>query len=391
MENKRENSALRSYGQKVLSRFKEFRVSSTMDKIKASVISALGGILVGLIIMMLINFQGVIDFIITLASGKFKFDPNTYIIGSIVQSAPILIAGLSVAFAFRTGLFNIGASGQILVGGITAIYIGHLISLPGPLHFLVALIGAIIAGSIWGGITGTLKAYFNINEVVTSIMLNYVAAHLVKFLSRQKLVFDLFRSQTKMLPKSATIPTLGLDRLFPHSGFDISIFIVILTAILVFIILEKTTLGYQLKAVGYNPLGAKTNGIKYRRNIILSMLIAGALSGLAGGIIYLSGANATQIRVQINIPGEGFDGISVALLATNSPIGVIFSAIFINFITQFGSLVEGASTFKKEISDVIIAVIIYFSALSSITLYYLNVRKRKRLKHNSELNKEGDE
>jgi simple sugar transport system permease protein len=121
------------------------------------------------------------------------------------------------------------------------------------------------------------------------------------------------------------------------------------------------------------------------------MLIAGALSGLAGGIIYLSGANATQIRVQINIPGEGFDGISVALLATNSPIGVIFSAIFINFITQFGSLVEGASTFKKEISDVIIAVIIYFSALSSITLYYLNVRKRKRLKHNSELNKEGDE
>ena len=107
-----------------------------MDKIKASVISALGGILVGLIIMMLINFQGVIDFIITLASGKFKFDPNTYIIGSIVQSAPILIAGLSVAFAFRTGLFNIGASGQILVGGITAIYIGHLISLPGPLHFL---------------------------------------------------------------------------------------------------------------------------------------------------------------------------------------------------------------------------------------------------------------
>ena len=173
--------------------------------------------IVGLIIMMLINFQGVIDFIITLATGRFKFDANTYILGAIVKAAPILVAGLSVAFAFKTGLFNIGASGQILVSGITAIYIGHLLSLPAPLHFIVALLGGVIAGSIWGGITGVLKAYFNINEVVTSIMLNYTAANLVKYLVKQKPVFDLFRSQTKKLPSSATIPTLGLDKLFPNS------------------------------------------------------------------------------------------------------------------------------------------------------------------------------
>ena len=382
-------SPLKSYGQKVLTRFRGFNNSSGADRIKASIISALGGMIVGLIIMMLINFQGVIDFIITLATGRFKFDANTYILGAIVKAAPILVAGLSVAFAFKTGLFNIGASGQILVSGITAIYIGHLLSLPAPLHFIVALLGGVIAGSIWGGITGVLKAYFNINEVVTSIMLNYTAANLVKYLVKQKPVFDLFRSQTKKLPSSATIPTLGLDKLFPNSGFDLTIFIAIIVAFLVYIILEKTTLGYQLKAVGYNPIAARTNGINYRRSIILSMCIAGALSGLAGVLIYMSEANPTSIRAQINIPSQGFDGISVALLATNNPVGAIFSSIFINFITLFGSLVEGASTFKKEISEVIIAVIIYFSALSSITLYYVKRRRHKKI-YKEGLNKEGD-
>jgi simple sugar transport system permease protein len=279
---------------KVYKKIKYYIGTESFDKVIASVISAFGGIIVGLIIMCILDFQEVGNFIYALVSGKYAFDPNVYIIGSFVSAAPIIITGLSVGFAFRTGLFNIGASGQVLVGGITAIYVGHMLSLPQPLHFLVAMIAAILAGCLWGTITGLFKAFFNINEVVTSIMMNYIAAYLVKYLVKLTPVYDLLRSQTKKLPDSVTTPTLGLDRLFPNAAFDISIFIAIIAAIIMFVILNKTTLGYQLKAVGFNKDASMTSGIKYRRNIIISMSIAGALSGLAGAMIYLSGVNGAH-------------------------------------------------------------------------------------------------
>jgi simple sugar transport system permease protein len=226
--------------------------------------------------------------------------------------------------------------------------------------------------------------------------MNYIAAYLVKYLVKLTPVYDLLRSQTKKLPDSVTTPTLGLDRLFPNAAFDISIFIAIIAAIIMFVILNKTTLGYQLKAVGFNKDASMTSGIKYRWNIIISMSIAGALSGLAGAMIYLSGVNGAQIKAQVIVPAEGYDGISVALLALTSPIATIFSAYFINFITQFGSLIEGASTFRKEISDVIISIIIYFSALSTMVVYWLNKRKlrmkkRKESQNNEILEKRSDE
>jgi simple sugar transport system permease protein len=382
-------------GKKVYQKTKEYMDTDSFNRVSASLISALGGILVGVLIMVILDAQEFGNFVYTIFSGKYKFDSNIYILGAFVGAAPIIITGLSVGFAFRTGLFNIGASGQVLIGGITAIFVAHSISLPQPYHFIVAMLAAILAGGLWGFITGLFKAIFNINEVVTSIMMNYIAAYLVKYLVKLPKVYDFLRAQTKKIPASATTPTLGLNKIFPNSGFDISIFIAIFVAILMYVILNKTTLGYQLKAVGFNKDASMTSGIKYRRNIMISMAIAGALSGLAGAVMYLSGVNAAHIKAQVIVPSEGYDGISVALLALTSPIASIFSAYFINFLSQFGTLIEGASTFKKEISDVIISIIIYFSALSTMVVYWLNSRKLKRkIKNESKiesLEKRGDE
>ncbi len=333
--------------------------SDALKTILSSLIAIFFGLLIGYVILLLSNPSDAYRGFITVLQGSFNAMPRS--LGSVLNKAtPIILTGLSVGFAFKTGLFNIGASGQFIVGAFAAIYIGiKWTFLPVSSIWIVALIGALIAGSLWGAIVGFLKAFRNVNEVIASIMLNYIGVFLVNYLVVQN-VYDSLRNQS--LTPQTVIPRAGLDKLLPGSGAGGGIFIAIAVAIVIYIILEKTTFGYQLKAVGFNRHAAKYAGISEKRNIVLSMMIAGALAGLAGGLVYLAGTGV-HIEVLDKIPTEGFNGIPVALLASSHPLGIIFSGMFIAHLTIGGFYMQRFD-FVPEVINMMVAVIIYFSAFS---------------------------
>ena len=287
-------------------------------------------------------------------------------IGQVFYYAtPLILCGLSVGFAFKTGLFNIGGSGQFLMGAFGGVLVGLTMDNLGPMQWVVALLFATLLGALWGAIPGILKAYFNVNEVITCIMLNYIALFWVNMTVKgSDVLFNTLRNESKDIPKVSTIPKLGLDVIFDGSSVNSGIIIAIVAAIVLYIVLEKTTFGYELKACGFNKVASKYAGINENRSIVMSMLIAGAICGLAGGIMLLSGTGR-HIEVKDVIPNEGFNGISVALLGISNPIGIIFSGLFIAYLTAGGFYLQ-LFHFSKEIIDIIIAVIIYFSAFALI-------------------------
>jgi simple sugar transport system permease protein len=270
-----------------------------------------------------------------------------------------------VAFAFKTGLFNIGASGQFIVGGFVAVFIGVRGAgiLPGNLHWIVALLAAIVAGALWATLPGILKAYFNVHEVISCIMMNYIGMYLVNLLITQS-IYDSLKNQTQTPADTAIIPKLGLDKLFGGSSANAGIFIALAAVVVIYILLNKTAFGYELKACGYNRDASHYAGINARRGILLSMIIAGALSGLAGGLVYLAGAGK-HIEVVDVLAAEGFNGIPVALLGMSNPIGVFFAGLFIAYITVGGFYMQ-LYDYVPQIIDIIIAAIIYFSAFALV-------------------------
>jgi simple sugar transport system permease protein len=301
-------------------------------------------------------------------------------------ATPIIMTGLSVAFASRTGLFNIGASGQFIVGAYAAIFVGvHFTFLPGALHWIVALIAAMIAGAIWGGISGALKAYRNVNEVISCIMLNYIGMYLVNYLITLT-VFDSLKNQSMRVASSAVMPKMGMDSIFRDgastSSANSGILVAILMAVVIYIVLEKTYFGFELKACGFNRESARYAGINEKRSIILSMVIAGAMAGLGGALLYLAGSGK-GIDVLDVLAAEGFNGIPVALLALNNPIGVIFSGLFIAYMSVGGFNMQ-LYNFAPQVIEIIIAIIIYFSAFSLVLRGVIKaiagkVRKKKKV------------
>ncbi len=334
----------------------------------ASAASIIAGLLVGFIIMLLLGGANAFYGFWLLLSGGI--DQGLYSLGSVLYyAAPIILTGLSVAFAFKTGLFNIGASGQFLIGSITALIIGVNWTFLGPIHWLVALLLGMFAGFVWGLIPGILKAFRNVHEVVATIMLNYIAAWLTVWLIQKANLIKTGTDKTIAAADSAILPDFGLGTIFGgNSSVNIGILIAIIVAILLYVILEKTTFGYELKAVGYNKDAAKYAGINEKRSLILSMGIAGALAGL-GGAIYALGYGSS-LSATLTVPQQGFDGITVALLALSSPIGVIFTGIFIAYIQVGGPLLQLAD-YSSDMVNVIVAVIIYFSALSTVFSIYI--------------------
>ena len=285
-------------------------------------------------------------------------------IGQILYYAtPIMLTGLSVGFAFKTGLFNIGASGQFILGAFASVYIGITMTSLGSVHWLVAIIGSIIAGGLWALLPGILKAYANVNEVISCIMMNYLGMYAVNSLVKENpMLFDQAKNQSYTVAQTAVIPKLGLDKIFPGSSVNGGFFIAVLAVIIIHIILNKTVFGFELKAVGLNPEASKYAGVNEKRNIILSMVIAGALSGLGGGLLYLAGAGK-HIEILEVLADEGFTGMSVALLGLSNPCGIFLAALFIAYITEGGFYLQ-LFDFAPEIIDIIIAVIIYFSAFA---------------------------
>jgi len=327
----------------------------------ASLISIILGLIMGLVILLFTDANVAVTGFQRALLGGFNQMPRS--MGMMLYRAtPILLTGLSVGFAFKTGLFNIGASGQFILGGFAAIYIGvRWTFLPPSIAWIVALLGAMVAGALWAGIAGALKAYRNVNEVITSIMLNYVGVFLVNFLVVQT-VFNQTRNES-ISPRNAFIPRGFFDTLFPRTGVHMGFIIAIFVAIIVWIILEKTTFGFELRAVGFNRHAARYAGVNEKRNVVFSMMIAGALAGLGGALLYLS-STGVHIEVVDVIPLEGFNGIPVALLASSNPLGIIFSSLLLAHLTIGGFYMQ--TLFPTQIIDIMVSVIIYFSAFSMI-------------------------
>lgn len=304
-------------------------------------------------------------------------------IGDVFYFAtPILMTGLAVGFAFKMGLFNIGASGQYTMGMFFALYAGFMWELPQGIHWIVCIIAGLIGGMLWGIIPGFFKAYMNVNEVITSIMFNYIGMYLVDMLIQGNAVMYISsKTRTAYLPASAQIPSLGVS----NSNVNISIFIAIAAAICLHIILNKTIFGYELKATGYSKQASHYAGMNHKRNTILTMAIAGGAAGLGGAFAILapsmiSGSSMTYEPINI-IAANGFNGIAVALLGNSSPLGIILSAAFISHIQRGGTL-AALYGYKPEIIDMVIAVIIYFSAFSllmqtTLVKYIKNHRRDK--------------
>ncbi len=375
-------------------------------KVLASLISILIGLAVGSIIVAIVGFskdnlgaKSVWDGIRLIFAGLFStgrdasgmltwgFNPTSF--GNMLfRATPLIMTGLSVAVAFKTGLFNIGAPGQYLMGTMVTLMIA--LSIPADavspvLIWFIAFIGGMLAGAVWGSIPGLVKAYLNINEVLACTMTNWIAANVVTWL------FDIsnFKNITEGTKTGYIYKTsfngvatskLGLDHIFPGSQVNGGILVAIILAIVMYIIMNKTTLGYELKACGANRHGARYAGIKDKRNIVLSMAISGALAAAGGSLYYLAGNTEFFWTTYQSLPAEGFNGIAVALLATNNPIAVIFSAIFMSMLDIAGLQLTNLTAYNEYITDVIIAAIVYLSAFALVIRMWLESKKKHKSK-----------
>ncbi len=371
-------------------------------KVLASLISIAVGLLVGIVVVVIVGLtketitgQGIWDGVRLIfagifstgrdAAGKLTWGYNPQSWGNMLfRAMPLVMTGLSVAVAYKTGLFNIGAPGQYLMGTLASLMIALGIpseTVPAGLIWVLAFLGGCLAGALWGCIPGLLKAFLNINEVLACIMTNWLAANLVTWafdVSNFKNVVENTKAGYiyKTTFNGVATPKLGLDKIFPGSQVNGGIVVAILIAIAMYILINKTTLGYELKACGSNRHAARYAGINDKRNIVLSMAIAGALSAGGAALYWLSGNTEFYWSTYQSLPATGFNGIPVALLAVNNPIGVVFTAIFMAMLDIVGQQLTGYTAYNEYITDVIISVIVYLSAFS-LVIRMLLTSKRK--------------
>ena len=348
--------------------------SSGFRSFIAAVICILIGLLIGFIVLLIIEPKGAGGAISTILKNFFTRNSASLRMKgfgvTLVKTAPLILCSLSILFAYKAGMFNIGAAGQYVIGAGAALYCALGFNMP----WYVCLAAAILAGAVFGAISGTLKAYLNVNEVISCIMLNWISLYTVNALLKDfcpvgyKDTFTLVSRN-----KSALLPTLGLNKLFGQNNVTIAIPIAIIVAVIVWIVLEKTKFGYEIKATGYNKNAAKYAGMREKRNIILTMLIAGSLAGLAAALMFLTGFMEWDIN-QSNIPGMGFNGIAAAFLGGLHPLGAIFSSYFIQHITDGGSSLD-TRLYPVQISDLISAIIIYLCGFVLYLKLKMNSRK----------------
>lgn len=339
------------------------------------------GLLIGYLVLLLINPAGAGDAIktillnwITRAShaARIKTLGNT-----IVKTAPLLLCALSVQFCYKVGLFNIGAAGQYAAGAGACLYAALAWKLP----WFVCILIAMVAGAFLGMISGALKAYQNVNEVISGIMLNWITLYSVNMLlGGSPLTKDPASPYTvDLVSKNASgvIPSLGLNTLFANNRYvTIAVPLSILIALGVWVVLNKTKFGYELRATGFNKEAARYAGMKEKKNIILTLMIGGALAGLGAAFFFLTGYEKWS-TTQTSVPGMGFNGIAATFLGGLHPIGTIFSSYFIQHITDGGALID-KSIYPSQISDLISAIIIYLCAFVLFFKYTLNNRLAKQ-------------
>ena len=357
---------------------KKILKNQAVQSLLASLLCILMGLLIGYIVLLFINPAGAGEAIITVIKNFFYYPSKAAVIkyfgNTLVKTAPLLMCGLSVLFAYKVGLFNIGAAGQYVVGVAASLYLALALHMP----WYVCLIAAMVAGALLGAISGLLKSYCNVNEVISCIMLNWISLYGTNLLlNNVKETASPYTFNLVNVNASALIPPMGLSKLFAGNRYvTIAIPIAVIVAIMVWVILEKTKFGYELRATGNNKNAAKYCGMNEKRNIILTMMISGALAGLGAALLYLTGFEQWQCS-QSSVPGMGFNGIAAAFLGGLNPIGTIFSSYFIQHITNGGAYVD-KSMYCAQISDLISSIIIYLCGFVAFFKYFMNSAIDKR-------------
>jgi len=357
------------------------------DSLLVSLSAVLLGLVAGLILMFLIGENGFSGFNYLIKGATM----NSRRIGDTLATATILIfSGLSFAFADKAGLFNIGVSGQILAGGFCASVFALHVVLPRPIMLILLVLIGFLGGAIWGLIPGFLKAKFNVHEVVATIMMNWIAYWSVYSLVPLWIESPQLQTESMAVPAAFTFRAAWISKIFGGSNqINMTLILVIVTVVALKYILDKTTLGFELKAVGSNRYCAEYAGIKVNRDVMLSMMISGGIAGLAGIAFYLGYSDRIQIGI---MPSFGFDGIAVALLGNNNPIAVLFSGIFFGILQSGKGFMNANMEIPPEIGDTIIAIIIYFIATSILFKnFWARIFKKKEEKLEIEIKESKEE
>ncbi|MCA0174284.1 ABC transporter permease [Bacillus sp. RAR_GA_16] len=341
------------------------------SSITVPLLSVALGLLVGGIIMLVSGYNPIVAYA-ALFNGIFS---NTYVIGETVrQMTPLILSGLAVAFAFRTGLFNIGVEGQLLVGWLASVYVGLQFEGLSPIvHIPLAIVAAALAGSVWAFVPGFLKAKYQVHEVITTIMMNYVALHVVNAIIRTYLLAP--GERTDQINASASLQSPFLESITDFSRLHYGFVVAIIGAIIMWFLLWKTTTGYELRSVGFNKYASEYAGINVQRNIVLSMVISGAFAGAAGAMEGLG--TYGYMTVMADFTGVGFDGIAVALLGANGALGVVLASALFGGL-KIGALnMQSVAQVPTQLVEIVIAMIIFFVA-SSYLIHWISNRVSKR-------------
>lgn len=351
-----------------------------------SLLATFFGLLAGAVLMLVTGHNPIEGYMYLFKGGLMSVER---IGNTLAIATPLIFTGLSVAFAFRSGLFNIGAAGQLLMGGLFATAVGLTLDLPRPLLLLTMIVAGFIGGAIWAFIPGLLKAKFNVHEVVSTIMMNWIAYWTIYFTVPAYFKGPSLETESRSLPVEASLKSPFLTELFNGSFINLGLVLAVLSVVVISFILNKMTLGYELKAVGFNRHAAEYAGMAVQRSIVVSMIISGGLAGLGGVAQYAGNASNIQIGV---LPTQGFDGIAVALLAINAPVGVLISAIFFGLLYSGRGYMNAMTEIPPEIADSIIAIIIYFAATSVLMHKLINwvIAKQKTKKVNVKIENKGE-
>ncbi len=347
--------------------------NAAVQSLIASLLCIVLGLLLGFIVLLFINPSGAGEAILAVVKNFWNYSRANLQAknfgNTLVKTAPLLMCSLSVLFAYKVGLFNIGAAGQYVVGSCACLYA----ALAWHWSWLPCLLLSIVVGGIYGAIVGLLKAYCNVNEVISGIMLNWIGLYTTNMLlATVKEPTSPYTLHLKTDATQAMLPTLGLGKLFSDNGnVTIAIPLAVLIAIAIMVLLDKTRLGYELKATGNNKNAAKYAGMAEKRNIILTLIIGGALAAMGGAFLYLTDFEQWSVT-QSSVPGMGFNGIAAAFLGGLNPIGTIFASYFIQHITSGGAFVD-LSKYSSQISDLISSLIIYLCGFVLFIKYAINM------------------
>ena len=352
--------------------------SPAFQSILAALVCIIVGLLIGFIVLLIINPSGAGAGILAIIKNFLNYPTLPaqlkYLGNTLVKAAPLLMCALSINFCYKTGLFNIGCAGQYVVGAGACLYAALALKMP----WIVCLLFAIVIGGVWGFAVGLLKAYANVNEVISGIMLNWIGLYLVNMLlSTVKDSASPYTQKIASVNPGAILPSLGLSSIFSNNKYvTIAVPLAILVAILIWVVLNKMKFGYEIRATGYNKEAARYAGMNEKRNIILTLVIGGALAGAGAAFLYLTGYEEWSVT-QSSVPSMGFNGIAATFLGALNPIGTIFSSYFIQHITSGGAYLD-KSIYPSQIADLITSIIIYLCGFVLFFKLTLNKSLSKR-------------